>query len=64
MPGAGPAVSGELLHYLKGWLNHHILIQDMAYKPYLEHNPVSNEVALAFGTTLADDIGAVSAGGR
>ena len=64
VPGAGPAVTDELLHYLKSWLNDHILIKDMAYKPYLEHNPVSNEVALAFGTTPADDIGAVSAGGR
>ena len=64
VPGAGPVVTDELLHYLKNWLNHHILIRNMACKPYLKHNPVSNEVALAFGTTLADDFGAVSAGGR
>ena len=57
VPGAGPAITDEVLHYLKSWLSHHILIHDMAYKPYLEHNPVSNEIALAFGTILTDDIG-------
>ena len=28
-------VAAELFEYLTGWLRHHILIQDMAYKPYV-----------------------------
>lgn len=32
---AGATVAGELLDYLSEWLYHHILIQDMAYKPYV-----------------------------
>lgn len=32
---AGKKVASELLHYLSEWLRHHILIQDMAYKPYV-----------------------------
>lgn len=30
-----PALARELLQYLTDWLRHHILIQDMAYKPYV-----------------------------
>jgi len=33
--GDSPKVAKELLDYLTGWLAHHILIQDMAYKPYV-----------------------------
>lgn len=33
--GVGPAAAVDLLEYLKGWLLHHILIQDMAYRPYI-----------------------------
>jgi hemerythrin-like metal-binding protein len=29
------AIAGELRDYLTRWLCHHILIQDMAYKPYV-----------------------------
>jgi hemerythrin-like metal-binding protein len=32
---ASPRVANELLDYLTQWLHHHILIQDMAYKPYV-----------------------------
>jgi hemerythrin len=37
--GARPADAPELLEYLKAWLLHHILIQDMAYKPYVAQTP-------------------------
>lgn len=30
-----PKMARELFDYLTGWLRHHILIQDMAYKPYV-----------------------------
>lgn len=33
--GGAAARARELLDYLSTWLCHHILIQDMAYKPYL-----------------------------
>jgi len=32
---ADPQLAEELFEYLTGWLRHHILIQDMAYKPYV-----------------------------
>ena len=53
--GADPALTRELLEYLKLWLNHHILIQDMAYKPYVEHNWWAREVSRVFGPGLADE---------
>ena len=34
--GAAAGVRDELVDYLKTWLNQHIMIQDMAYKPYVE----------------------------
>ena len=33
---ADSALIRGLLDYLKDWLSHHILTQDMAYKPYVE----------------------------
>jgi hemerythrin len=39
------ALRDELLGYLRNWLRHHILIQDMAYKPYVEAKPESHEAA-------------------
>lgn len=35
----------ELYDYLTGWLRHHILIQDMAYKPYVRNAPNAENVA-------------------
>jgi hemerythrin-like metal-binding protein len=35
----------ELYDYLTGWLRHHILIQDMAYKPYVSNAPRAESVA-------------------
>ncbi len=48
--------TGDLLEYLKAWLNHHILIQDMAYKAYTEDDkPLAIAAARSFGPGLADD---------
>jgi hemerythrin-like metal-binding protein len=52
--GEGAEVSRELLVYLKDWLNNHILIQDMAYKPYVEKNELADQVARIFGTGLSE----------
>jgi hemerythrin len=35
----------ELYDYLTGWLRHHILIQDMAYKPYVSNVSTAESVA-------------------
>lgn len=48
-----PAIGGDLLDYLKDWLNHHVLIHDMAYKPYVAGNPRVAKVARALGRGLA-----------
>ena len=38
----------ELLEYLKGWLNHHILIVDMSYRPLVEGKPEATAAAKGF----------------
>jgi hemerythrin len=43
-----------LVEYLKDWLNHHILIQDMGYKQQLEGNKAAETVGLEFGAGLAE----------
>ncbi len=57
--GAGtPRMASELLDYLTDWLRHHILIQDMAFKPYVAGKPQAEEAAQAAGPPLfemADD---------
>lgn len=58
---ADPALIRGLLDYLKDWLSHHILIQDMAYKPYVEHNCWAREVSRVFGPGLAEEAPADSA---
>jgi hemerythrin len=40
-----PEPTRELFDYLTGWLRHHILIQDMAYKPYVSNAPNAESVA-------------------
>ena len=48
-------MTAELPDYLKNWLNHHILVQDMAYKPYVQNNPLADKVAGAFGSWFEED---------
>ena len=51
--GAGdPGMASELLDYLSGWLRHHILIQDMAFKPCVAGKPRAEEAARAAGPSL------------
>lgn len=47
-PAASTVVNDELLGFLKEWLNHHILIEDMAYRPYVESSMVAKDVAKRF----------------
>lgn len=47
-------MAGELLEYLTGWLRHHILIQDMAFKPYVMGANRIDDVARAAGPPLLD----------
>ena len=63
MRGLRDAVTAEtapvhlesLADYLKEWLNHHILIQDMAYRRSVENNPgAAGRIAEAFGPGLYD----------
>jgi hemerythrin len=46
---AGSVSPSDILHFLKGWLNHHILLQDMAYRPFAESNPDADAAAEAHG---------------
>ncbi len=48
-------MTAELPDYLKNWLNHHILIQDMEYKPYVQNNAFADKVARAFGSWFEGD---------
>ena len=45
---AAQVVNTELLDYLKSWLSHHILIEDMAYRPYGERNAAAKQAAKSF----------------
>lgn len=48
-PGtAGSPIDTELLEYLKDWLNHHILIVDMSYRPLVEGNAEATAAAQSF----------------
>ena len=44
-------ISQELLGYLRDWLRNHILIEDMAYRPYVEHSVVAKQAARSFKAT-------------
>ncbi len=43
-----------LSRFLQNWLRHHILIQDMGYRPLFDRNVVTETVGLQFGDGLAD----------
>lgn len=45
---ASTVVNDELLGFLRDWLNHHILIEDMAYRPFVENSAVAKDVAKRF----------------
>ncbi len=44
----------EVLEYLKRWLRHHILVQDMAYRPYAEGNAEADAAARNFQPLYMD----------
>tara|TARA_B100000700_G_scaffold51995_1_gene55351 strand:- start:45 stop:389 length:345 start_codon:yes stop_codon:yes gene_type:complete len=49
------AVDTETLsRYLQNWLKHHILIQDLGYRPLFDRNLIVETVGLQFGHCLAD----------
>ncbi len=48
---AAAVVNDELLGFLRDWLNHHILIEDMAYRAHAEHSPAAREAARSFKAT-------------
>lgn len=39
----------EMLVFLTEWLNHHILLQDKAYRPFVENRPEATEAAESYG---------------
>ena len=48
---AAAIVNEALLSFLRDWLKHHILVEDMAYRPHAEHNPAAREAAKSFTAT-------------
>ena len=48
---AASSLPDDLLGYLRDWLNHHILIEDMAYRRAAENNPEARRAARAFRPT-------------
>ncbi len=47
-PPVAEIVNQDLLYYLKDWLNHHILIEDMSYRKLAESNASAREAAKTF----------------
>lgn len=45
---ASSVVNAELLSFLREWFNHHILIEDMAYRPYVENSTEAKSAAKRF----------------
>lgn len=55
----------EVLTFLTEWLNHHILLQDMAYKPYCEGREEAQQAAISHGEfDLAKLLNPASAAGE
>ena len=46
--GSIEVVNEALLGFLKEWLNHHILTEDMAYRPHVERSAEAKQAAKAF----------------
>jgi hemerythrin len=44
-------ISQELLSFLRDWLRRHILIEDMAYRPYVKHSGAAKQAARSFNAT-------------
>ncbi len=44
-------VNEQLLSFLKGWLNHHIMIEDKAYFSHVANNPAAKQAAKSFQAT-------------
>jgi hemerythrin len=44
-------ISQELLRFLRDWLRRHILIEDMAYRPYVKHSGAAKQAARSFNAT-------------
>ena len=48
---AAAVVNDALRRFLRDWLNHHILIEDMADHAHAEHSPAAREAARSFKAT-------------
>ena len=46
-----PQVNQDLLDFLKDWLQHHILIIDRSYRPYVTDQPAARTAARKFKAT-------------
>lgn len=52
-----PTLARDLFDYLTGWLRHHILIQDMAYKPYVSNVAKLEGIADGAAPPLPETLG-------